>query len=59
VDDRLKPAVLARLSLKAAIDARTGQGGTAPVRVQEQIARLKARLKEQAAWAAHYQGPRC
>jgi argininosuccinate lyase len=59
VDDRLKPAVLARLSLKAAIDARTGQGGTAPVRVQEQIARLQARLKEQAAWAAHYQGPRC
>jgi argininosuccinate lyase len=59
VDARLTPEVLKHLTLEAAIGARTGQGGTAPARVAEQIARLKAVLQTQAAWAADYRGPRC
>jgi argininosuccinate lyase len=59
VDTRLTPEVLKHLTLEAAIGARTGQGGTAPARVAEQIARLKAVLDQQAAWAADYRGPRC
>ena len=59
VDERLKPAVLDRLTLDAAVAARIGHGGTAPVRVREQIQRLKAGLEAQAAWAAQYRGPRC
>ena len=59
VDARLTPEVLKHLTLEAAIGARTGQGGTAPARVAEQIARLKVVLDKQAAWAADYQGPRC
>jgi argininosuccinate lyase len=41
------------------VSARTGHGGTAPVRVREQIARFKTRLAEHAAWAESYKGPRC
>ncbi|GGF28827.1 argininosuccinate lyase [Aliidongia dinghuensis] len=59
VDERLKPAVLERLTLEAAVAARVGYGGTAPARVKEQIARLEAGLEAQAAWAADYRGPRC
>ena len=59
VDARLTPEVLKHLTLEAAIGARTGQGGTAPARVAEQIARLTAVLDKQAAWAADYRGPRC
>ena len=59
VDARLTPEVLKHLTLEAAIGARTGHGGTAPARVAEQIARLKAVLQTQAAWAADYRGPRC
>ena len=59
VDARLTPEVLKHLTLEAAIGARTGQGGTAPARVAEQIARLKVVLDKQAAWAADYRGPRC
>jgi len=59
VDPRLKPEVLAHLTLEAAVSARHGQGGTAPQRVREQIARLKTRLEEHGAWIADYRGPRC
>lgn len=59
VDVRLTPAVLEHLTLNAAISARTGQGGTAPVRVREQIERLKFKLTAQTEWAADYRGPRC
>jgi argininosuccinate lyase len=59
VDPRLTAGVLEHLTLEAAVNARTGQGGTAPARVREQIARLKLRLSAQAAWAADYRGPRC
>jgi argininosuccinate lyase len=33
------------LSLEASVNARTSEGGTAPVRVREQIAFWKERLK--------------
>ncbi|SDC97215.1 argininosuccinate lyase [Variovorax sp. CF079] len=59
VDPRLKAAVLEHLTLEAAVSARHGQGGTAPERVREQIARLKTRLAEHGAWIADYTGPRC
>jgi argininosuccinate lyase len=59
VDARLRPAVLDRVTLDAAVAARIGYGGTAPARVREQIQRLKAGLEAQAAWAGTYQGPRC
>jgi argininosuccinate lyase len=59
VDERLRPEMLGRLTLDAAVAARTGFGGTAPARVREQIERLKAGLAAQAEWAAAYQGPRC
>jgi argininosuccinate lyase len=59
VDVRLRPEVLERLTIEAAVNARSGYGGTAPARVREQIERLKARLDAQAAWAADYAGPRC
>ncbi len=59
VDERLRPEVLDRLTLEAAVATRTGFGGTAPARVREQIERLRAGLRAQAEWAAAYQGPRC
>ncbi|MGK8205841.1 argininosuccinate lyase [Burkholderia cenocepacia] len=59
VDVRLAPAVRARLTLDAAVAARTGAGGTSPARVREQIARLGSALERQAAWAADYRGPSC
>lgn len=59
IDARLRPEVLDRVTLEAAVAARSGFGGTAPERVREQIGRLKSALGEQAAWAAAYQGPRC
>jgi argininosuccinate lyase len=59
VDPRLTAGVLEHLTLEAAVAARTGQGGTAPARVREQIGRLKRHLTTQAAWTANYRGPRC
>jgi argininosuccinate lyase len=58
VDERLNADVLNVLSPRAAVAARDGYGGTAPVRVAEQIDRLSHRLKEQAAWTESYSGPR-
>ncbi|PQV46738.1 argininosuccinate lyase [Paraburkholderia sp. BL21I4N1] len=57
VDARLDGSVLAHLTLEAAVAARSGFGGTAPARVEEQIARLRAALDRQAAWADDYKGP--
>ena len=59
VDPRLTPDVLEHLTLEAAIAARTGQGGTAPARVREQIARAKAAMLTRGEWIAAYKGPRC
>ncbi|MFP3584729.1 argininosuccinate lyase [Paraburkholderia sp. SIMBA_055] len=57
VDARLEASVMEHLTLDAAVAARSGYGGTAPARVEEQIARLREALARQAAWAADYKGP--
>jgi argininosuccinate lyase len=59
IDSRLHADVLPRLTLEAAVDARSGFGGTAPVRVVEQIDRLKLALARQSEWANEYGGPIC
>jgi argininosuccinate lyase len=48
----LTPDVRDVLTVPGAIAARAGRGGTAPVRVAEQLARLRADVHDQAAWAA-------
>ncbi|BDC45461.1 argininosuccinate lyase [Paraburkholderia terrae] len=57
VDARLDAAVLEHVTLDAAVAARSGYGGTAPARIEEQIARLRAAVSRQAEWAADYKGP--
>ncbi|MFK3796565.1 MULTISPECIES: argininosuccinate lyase [unclassified Pseudomonas] len=57
-DARLTPDVLDCLTLEAALAARSGWGGTSPVRVAEQIERFKAQLQVQEKWALAYAGPR-
>ncbi len=44
IDLRITPAAIAKLSVEASVGARTSLGGTAPVRVREQIARLQGLL---------------
>lgn len=56
VDSRLLPEVRDCLTLEAAINARSGFGGTSPLRVAEQISRLKTVLEQQSAWASSYTG---
>ncbi len=57
-DSRLTPEVLEALTLEAALAARSGWGGTSPVRVAEQIERFKQQLITQRQWALDYAGPR-
>ena len=57
VDPRLTPDVKACLTPEAAVAARVGYGGTAPVRVSEQLDRLSGRLDAQRRWAASRAGP--
>ncbi|WP_296258100.1 MULTISPECIES: argininosuccinate lyase [unclassified Pseudomonas] len=57
-DPRLTPDVLECLTLEAALAARSGHGGTSPVRVAEQITRFKQQLAAQENWANDYAGPR-
>ncbi|MFJ3524813.1 argininosuccinate lyase [Pseudomonas sp. NPDC090203] len=57
-DARLTPEVLQALTLDAALAARSGWGGTSPVRVAEQVERFKAQLVAQEKWAKDYNGPR-
>jgi argininosuccinate lyase len=45
IDPNLKPAVREVLSAEGSVCARTGRGGTAPVRVAEQLGELKARIE--------------
>jgi argininosuccinate lyase len=52
VSPRLTPDVREALTVTGALAARDGRGGTAPVRVAEQLARLRLAVDEQAAWAA-------
>jgi argininosuccinate lyase len=44
IDGRIDARVYDVLSVEASVNSRTSYGGTAPVRVREQIARWKARL---------------
>ncbi|RNL79264.1 argininosuccinate lyase [Nocardioides marmorisolisilvae] len=43
IDENLKPAVRAVLTVEGSVSSRTGRGGTAPVRVAEQLTELRAR----------------
>jgi argininosuccinate lyase len=58
VDPRLDGSLRPHLTPEAAVAARTGHGGTAPVRVQEQMERLRAAVADQRRWAGAYDGPR-
>ncbi|HEY2639312.1 MAG TPA: argininosuccinate lyase [Streptosporangiaceae bacterium] len=52
VSPLLTPDVREVLSVSGAIAARASRGGTAPVRVAEQLERLRQDVHDQAAWAA-------
>jgi argininosuccinate lyase len=52
VSEHLTPDVRQVLSVPGALAARKAYGGTAPERVAEQIAALRAAVDENAAWAA-------
>ncbi len=58
VDARLNPALMTTLTPDAAIMARDGYGGTAPLRVAEQLVRLRSAFDTQREWAMRYDGPR-
>ena len=50
IDPRLTPGVRDVLSVEGSISSRTGAGGTAPVRVREQLAQARARIAELTTW---------
>jgi argininosuccinate lyase len=52
VSEHLTPDVRQVLTVEGALAARHGYGGTAPERVAEQIAALRATVDGHAAWAA-------
>jgi argininosuccinate lyase len=52
VSPQLTPDVREVLTVPGALAARRSPGGTAPQRVAEQLAQLRAAVEEQAAWAA-------
>jgi argininosuccinate lyase len=52
VSPQLTPDVREVLTVPGALAARQGPGGTAPARVAEQLADLRAAVDQQAAWAA-------
>jgi argininosuccinate lyase len=58
VDVRMTAEMLPHLTPQAAVAARSGYGGTAPVRVAEQITRLRNVVEAQCTWATSYEGPR-
>ncbi len=51
ISPALTPAVRDVLTVAGSIGSRSGYGGTAPVRVVEQLDRLRARCDDQARWA--------
>ncbi len=51
VSPHLTPQVRTVLSVRGALDAREGLGGTAPVRVREQLAALQAEVDGHREWA--------
>jgi argininosuccinate lyase len=52
IDPRLTPAVKDVLTVEGSLASRDGRGGTAPVRVREQLGEVKARIEGQRAWVA-------
>jgi argininosuccinate lyase len=50
IDPRLTPAVREVLTVEGSVASRDGRGGTAPVRVTEQLAELRARIGEHRGW---------
>ena len=56
ISDHLSPAVRGVLSLRGALDSRSSYGGTAPVRVREQLVAVRATVAADAAWAGSAPG---
>jgi len=52
IDPRLTPAVRAVLTVAGSLASRDGRGGTAPVRVREQLGEVRTLLNAQRAWFA-------
>ena len=52
IDDRLTPAVREVLTVEGSVASRDGRGGTAPVRVGEQLAELREETSRLRAWLA-------
>jgi len=52
ISPHLTPQVRSVLSVTGALAARSGHGGTAPERVAEQLADLRAEVAAHRAWAA-------
>jgi argininosuccinate lyase len=50
IDPHLTPAVRDVLTIEGSVSSRTGRGGTAPVRVSEQLAELKLAVVAQRGW---------
>jgi argininosuccinate lyase len=50
IDPRLTPEVKLVLTVPGSVAARDGRGGTAPVRVREQLAGVRTLIAEQRAW---------
>jgi argininosuccinate lyase len=50
IDPRLTPAVREVLTVEGSVASRDGRGGTAPVRVTEQLAELRSAIAEHRGW---------
>ncbi|MGO4257535.1 argininosuccinate lyase [Marmoricola sp. RAF53] len=50
IDPNLTPAVREVLTVEGSVASRDGRGGTAPVRVSEQLAQLRERIAVERAW---------
>jgi argininosuccinate lyase len=50
IDPKLTPEVKQVLTVSGSVASRDGRGGTAPVRVREQLAEVRALIAEQRAW---------
>jgi argininosuccinate lyase len=50
IDERLTPGVRQVLTVPGSIASRDGRGGTAPARVREQLAEVRAVIAEQRTW---------
>jgi argininosuccinate lyase len=52
ISAHLTPAVRAVLSVRGSLESRDAKGGTAPVRVREQLERMQAVVADRRAWAS-------